>query len=130
MPRVRIAACVALLLACPAFAQPAVPASPPEEDETVVVEGQRQNVTQLVRGTIKDAGVTALARFEDPICPGIVGLTGAQADRLVQLIREDVVALGGKVDEPGCTANATVIFTDEPVEFVKKWPRRNPAISN
>ena len=126
MSRVRFAAAAIFLLAAspPVLSQPAPP--PAAADETILVEGQRQSVTQIVKATIKDAGVTALARFEDPICPGIVGMTGVQADKLVQMIRSNVMALGGKVDEPGCTANATVIFTDQPVEFVKKMAKSQP----
>lgn len=127
MPRIRLGPVfVALLLASPAYAQTAAPEPRAEEGETIVVEGQRLNITRIVRDTIKNAGVTPLARFEDKICPGIVGLSGVQADKLVQMIRENVVQLGGRVDELGCTANATVIFTDAPIEFVKKMAKTQP----
>lgn len=120
-------ALVALLVASsPNQARSAQPDAEGSSDESIIVEGQRLSPTQVVKGTIKDAGITPLARFEDKICPGIVGLAGAQADRLIKMIRDDVVALGGKVDDPGCTANATVIFTDQPVEFVKKMAKAQP----
>lgn len=116
-------ALTALLSSTPLAAQSDQPRT---DEETIVVEGQRTNVTKLVLDTINDAGVEALARFEDRICPGIVGLGGDQATKMVQMIRENVVSLGGKLAEPGCTANATVILVDQPVDFVKKFAKTEP----
>lgn len=112
---------VALLLA----SSPAL-AADPQDDEAILVEGQRMSVTRLVSDTINDAGFEALARFEEPICPGIVGLGGDQATKLADMIRANIVALGGKIAEPGCTANATVILVDQPVDFVKKFAKTEP----
>lgn len=112
---------VALFLA----ASPAL-AADPQDDEAILVEGQRMSVTRLVSDTINDAGFEALARFEEPICPGIVGLGGDQATKLADMIRANIVALGGKIAEPGCTANATVILVDQPVDFVKKFAKTEP----
>lgn len=124
MTRIRLGSvAVALLLASPA----AVIAADQPDDEAIVVEGQRTSITRLVSDTINDAGFEALARFEDRICPGIVGLAGPQATKLADMIRANVVALGGKVADAGCTANATVILVDQPVEFVKRFAKREPA---
>jgi hypothetical protein len=46
---------------------------------------------------------------------------------MLQLIRNNILELGGEVAQGGCTANATVIFTQEPVEFVKKMAVKQPA---
>ena len=124
MLRVRFAsALTALLISTPLIAQSDTPRT---EEESILVEGQRTSVTRLVSQTINDAGIEPLARFEEKICPGIVGLTGDQALKLVQMIRANVLALGGKVDEPGCTANATVIVVDQPVGFVKQFAKKEP----
>lgn len=124
MAKIRfISALAALLVTVPAAAQQGPPAS---DEETILVEGKRMNVTRLVSDTINDAGVEPLARFEDKICPGIVGLGGDQANKMVKMIRDNVVALGGKVAEPGCTANATVILVDQPVDFVKQFAKKEP----
>ena len=109
-----------LLAASPALA------ADPQDDEAILVEGQRMSVTRLVSDTINDAGFEALARFEEPICPGIVGLAGAQATKLADMVRANILALGGKIAEPGCTANATVILVDQPVDFVKKFAKTEP----
>jgi hypothetical protein len=124
MSRVRLAsALTALLIASPLLAQS--DESRPE-DESIVVEGQRTNVTHLLSTTINDAGVEPLARFEDPICPGVVGLGLAQAVKIADMIRANIVALGGKIQAPGCTPNATVILVEQPVEFVKQFAKEQP----
>jgi hypothetical protein len=108
-----------------------LPAQSPEaesaaSDEAILVEGQRIPVPDLVRGTINRAGVTPLARFEDRICPGVVGMTADQAAKLLGFIRENIAKLGGKLYPLGCTANASVIFTDEPVDFVRRLAKTEP----
>lgn len=118
-----VSALTALLVTVPAAAQQGPSTS---DEETILVEGKRMNVTRLVSDTINDAGVEPLARFEDKVCPGIVGLGGEQANKMVKMIRDNVVALGGKVAEPGCTANATVILVDQPVDFVKQFAKKEP----
>ena len=124
MSRVRLASAVtALLISTPLIAQSE---SSRPDDETIVVEGQRTNVTRLVSDTINDAGVEPLARFEEPICPGVVGLGLSQAVKVADMIRANIVALGGKIQQPGCTPNATVILVDRPVEFVKQFAKQEP----
>jgi hypothetical protein len=120
---------IALLLASPVAAQ-SPPAESAASDEAILVEGQRIAVPELVRGTINRAGITPLARFEDRICPGVVGLTADQSEKMLRFIRENVARLGGKLQAPGCTANASVIFTDEPVEFVKRLAKTEPGYFN
>lgn len=125
MTRIPLApALIALFAASSAVAAEPGPAA--AADESIVVEGHRAQTETIIRETINRAGVTPLARFEEKICPGIVGLKGDQAARLLQLLRDNVVALGGKLAAPGCTANATVIFVAQPVDFVRKLAVREP----
>ncbi len=123
MTRVHLALLVALA-GVPLNAQTTPPPAP--ANESVLVEGYREQAETIVRETISGVGVWPLARFEDKICPGVVGLAPAQAEKLLQLIRDDVVSLGGDLQKAGCTANATVIFTPEPAEFVTKLAVKEP----
>jgi hypothetical protein len=117
-------ALAALLISTPLSAQSEAPKG---DDEAIIVEGQRFEPSTVLRETIDQAGVNPLARFEDKICPGVVGLATEQAERLVGMIRAHMIAFGRKIDKDGCTANATVIFTEQPVEFVKKMAVKQPA---
>ena len=121
MTRVSLGSVVAALL----LTSTSIPAAA-QDDEAILVEGQRTNITRLVSDTITDAGIEPLARFEEKVCPGVVGMGSDQALKLVQMIRGNVIALGGKVDEPGCTANATVILVDQPVAFVRQFAKKEP----
>jgi hypothetical protein len=123
MSRSRLALLVSLA-AAPLSAQNA-PATAPV-DENVVVKGQRVQADAVVRSTLDGVGVIPLGRFEDKVCPGVVGLAPEQANRMLQMLRANVVALGGQVQDPGCTANATVIFTPSPADFVRKLAVKSP----
>ena len=119
MSRVRFTlALTALLVSTPLIAQ--------ADDESILVEGQRLSINRMVSETINDAGYEALARFEDKICPGVVGLSLQQAVKVADMIRANIAALGGKLQDPGCTPNATVILVEQPVEFVKKFAKTQP----
>jgi hypothetical protein len=120
MRRYRLAS-VALLAATPLSAQTTTPV-----DESVVVEGQRIAAEALVRETIDGAGVIPLGRFEDKVCPGVVGLGPDQAARMLQILRANFAAFGADLQKLGCTANATVIFTPQPAEFVRKLAIKEP----
>jgi len=124
MSRVRFAVALsALLTSTPLIAQSNDSRA---DDESILVEGQRTSVTRLVSETINDAGIEVLARFEDPICPGVVGLGLVQGGKLADMIRANILALGGKLQVPGCTPNATVIIVDQPVDFVKQFATKEP----
>lgn len=129
MSRVRFAsALAALLISTPLTAQSTRQSD--SREDPVLVEGYRLHPETAVRETISGAGVIPLARFEDKICPGVVGLAPAQADKMLQLIREAMVSLGGDIQKAGCTANATVIFTPQPAEFVAKLAAKEPGYFN
>lgn len=62
-----------------------------------------------------------LPRFEDPICPGIVGFKQEAAETLVGLIRGNIEALGLRLDkEETCVANVVVAFVDDGAGFVNR----------
>jgi hypothetical protein len=95
-------------------------------DESIVVQGQRIQAETMVRDTLDGAGVLPLGRFEDKVCPGVVGLAPEPAEKVLQMIRANVVALGGELQKPGCTANATVIFAPNPADFITKLIVKQP----
>ena len=123
MTRLFLTSAAALFIAAPLAAQSA----PSSVDENVTVEAQRVKAEAMVRDTLDGVGILPMGRFEDKICPAVVGLAPAQADRLVQMIRTNIKAFGGGLQDPGCTANATVIFAPQPADFVQKLAARQPS---
>jgi hypothetical protein len=56
-----------------------------------------------------------LARFTDPICPGVWGLSGESAQYIIDRIYYNAEAAGLELDETaGCGANVIVAFVDDP----------------
>jgi hypothetical protein len=140
----RIAAGVSCLLASAAIAQPAdsnrgseaaelpVSGQSADSEDSILVEGQRSTekkpsvVTQL-RSIILEADNEQLARFETSVCPMIIGMPRDMTAVLDRIIRENVVAVGGKVAEPGCSVNAAVIFIDQPQALIRALYKEEPS---
>ncbi len=132
----RIIALTAILLAAaaaPASAQIDVrgsTAADSQSQESVVVQGQRREIAQALRKLIAPADSEQLARFEDEICPMVIGMPRDWTATLTKMIRDNVVAVGGKAGKPGCTVNAPVIFIDQPLELIKALAKEEPGFFN
>ena len=137
MTRVRIAAAAftalaALIAAAPLTAQVGVrastasPATTPDGNDVIVVQGQKKEIAQALRQLIKPSGSEQFARFEDDVCPLVAGMPRDWTAVLTRMIRANVVAVGGKVGKPKCSINAVVIFIDQPLELVKALAEAEP----
>ena len=139
MIRVRLAVSVALaglVAAAPLSAQIGVrastsaPAPSAADNDVIVVQGQKKEIAQALRQLIKPSGSEQFARFEDDVCPLIAGMPRDWTAVLTRMVRDNVVAVGGKVgrNDPGrkCSINAVVIFIDQPLELVKALAEAEP----
>ena len=123
------AAAALLAAAVPASAQIDVrgsTASDSQSQESIVVQGQRRQIAQALRKLIEPAENEQLARFEDEICPMVIGMPRDWTASLIRMIRENVTSVGGKVGKPGCTVNAAVIFIDQPLELIRALAKEEP----
>ncbi|MDJ0276755.1 hypothetical protein QLH51_08105 [Sphingomonas sp. 2R-10] len=68
-----------------------------------------------------------LARFTDPICPGVVGMARASGQAVVDRIGIVADMLGLKVGAPGCDPNLLVIATADGRALVRRMMARRPA---
>ena len=60
-----------------------------------------------------------LARFEDPLCPGIVGVEQASAEAMVGLIRQNAAELGLRLADPQtCDPNLLIAVIDDPGAYL------------
>lgn len=67
-----------------------------------------------------------LARFEDPICPGVVGLKLEAAEDMVGRIRARAAEFGRALAREGsCEANVVVAFVDDGLAFARRMRREN-----
>lgn len=68
-----------------------------------------------------------LARFEDPLCPGIVGVAQDSAVTMVGLIRQNAAELGLRLADPeGCEPNLLVLVIDDPRGYLAGLRERKP----
>lgn len=66
-----------------------------------------------------------LARFQDPLCPGIAGVAQAQAEAMVGLIRQNAAELGLRLADPQtCEANLLVAVMDDPRAYLDSLRKR------
>ena len=124
-----LAALLTASAAIPASAQIGVRASTADasqSQESIVVQGQRKAIAQAVSKLIEQSKSEQFARFEDALCPIVIGMPRDWTASLTRMIRENVVAVGGKVGKPGCTFNAAIIFIDQPLELVKAFAEEEP----
>lgn len=117
---VRLALAAALLLtAAPLSAQVGVRASTANaQEEAIVVQGKKKEVVQALRQLIQPSGNEQLARFEDKVCPMVIGMPRDWTGRMTRMIRDNILAVGGTLEPVGCKPNALAIFIDQPKELV------------
>lgn len=123
MTALRIAGAVAAMICAAPLAADA-PESAQERE--IVVQGQRMSVTTAIRQAIHNAGISQLARFEEPVCPIVSGLSAETGAAIERAIKGNIEALGGRVGKPGCAVNAVVMFDDNPMEFVRSSAKSQP----
>ncbi len=133
---------VSVLAAGPLAAQDA-DQSPDEMEEAttsdarsqIVVRGRPENVSQVdVHRQARDIAVSGnildvpLARFEDPICPGIIGMQREFAEHMVSRIRDNARYLDLRVQPDGCRANFIVAIVEdgraELETLIDRYPER------
>ena len=118
-----------LAAAVPASAQIDVrgsTAAEPQSQESIVVQGQRRQIAQALRKMIEPAENEQMARFEDEVCPMVIGMPKDWTASLTRMLRDNIRSVGGKVGKPGCTVNAAVIFIDQPLELIRALAKEEP----
>jgi hypothetical protein len=69
-----------------------------------------------------------IARWDDPVCPGIAGLPANFSKFILQRIRTVAAAAGAKVDPEGCRANISIVFTTTPQALVDGLRAKDPVM--
>lgn len=123
----------AALLAALALAGPAVAqeSSPPASESNVVVVGtldREQDIRDFVGALTPGPANGQLSRFEDAICPGVFGLSGAHREAVVTRMRRVTAAAGLRLAPEGrCVPNVLLMVTRDKRAFIDALARRYPA---
>jgi hypothetical protein len=121
----------ALCAAAPLAAQIPPIASPARDD--IVVTGKQpgqpaneafDQARKLSR--IEDPYEQALARFEEPVCPGIFGLKTDYATAMIDRIRENAARQHVPLAKDGCAPNLIVAFVEDGQSLLSRLARNEP----
>jgi len=118
----------ALLIAAPA---PARAQATPEDDRDIIVEGRAESAEErreAARAFVRQLGVAEgqkpVARWIDPICVGVSGLSEAHA----AIVRKRLLAVAEAADVPvaaaPCRTNLLVSFVERGGDMVRRLMRR------
>lgn len=111
----------------PALAQAHDDAARSSDSPSIVVEGQKKAVRNELKSLLEAEG-GQLARFESEFCPKVIGFDSEWTPIVEQLIRENVAAVGMKVEPAPCKPTAVVIFSYDPQDLVKGLRDRMPGL--
>lgn len=108
---------LALLAGTSAMAQEPDSQSPSE----IVVHAQRdpEQVRQYVHQVSAAMSVGQLARWNQDVCPGVVGANWQQAQVIIDQVARRAMALGLNVGRQGCSANLTIIVSADAENVVQ-----------
>jgi hypothetical protein len=119
--------------AAPAQAPPAAAAPANSADAPIVVTGARLSPREarlravaFVNGTGVASGERSVARWVDPVCMSVVGISDRHAGIVVERLRRIAVAAGVPVARGSCQTNMAVVFTQDAGETVREVERRAP----
>ncbi|MEQ1817001.1 MAG: hypothetical protein ABL871_00205 [Terricaulis sp.] len=112
--RIFTIAAAGLFVAMSAYAQ--------EPEPDVVVEGYR--IEEAARAFARSVSATTnredqLARFDDRVCPGVIGLNRRQGEFLADRIGRRALELNLDVGAPGCDANVLILVTQNPSNLAR-----------
>jgi hypothetical protein len=102
-------------------AMTALAQEPSDSPNEIVVHGQRDpvQVRQYVNTVSAQMPVGQLARWNQDICPGVVGANWQQAQVIIDQVARRAMALGLNVGRTGCSANLTILITADAENVVQ-----------
>lgn len=126
-----VALCLAGALICSApLAAQEPAATPPEDEDEIVVEGQRVRddvIERYVEGLNAARRSLPLARYAPrDYCPAVLGLSASRNKQIAARMRSVAAAAGVKPAEEDCVPSALAIFTDDKDSFLERFRARHP----
>ncbi len=124
-----------LIAACPAGVQAAPPPDGRGPEEAIIVEGTRISPKEERRAAVdytRSLGVArgeiSVARWSRPVCPGVKGLTGAPAARVMDRLRAIATEAQVPLAPDGCRANLIVAFVEDGADMVQRLVGKEPRL--
>lgn len=104
------------------------------DEDVIIVQGgrpegvSRSAVQRQARSIAQGGNVydEPLARFEDRLCPGIIGLATEHAALMIDRIRDDAYDFDISLQDDGCDANFIIMFTQDSQQAMREMMDRQP----
>lgn len=107
----------------------------PAADAPIIVTGARPTRERLEnRASAYVRAVSALpvsgqyARWNEPVCPVVIGVGARPAGVVADRIRAVAGASGAAVGKPGCKANVVVTFTGDARDLMARLVKKEPGL--
>jgi hypothetical protein len=125
-----MSALFALMLAA-APAQPQTPANPPTSDQ-IVVQGRdtQQTATDYVNKLLPATAGAEIGRFEEPVCPKVIGLAEPYNTQVTDRIRQVGKATNIDVAAGACTPNLLIITAPDKKLAIEQLRKARPTYVN
>jgi hypothetical protein len=129
--RIRLmAAMIVPLIAIGSAAAQDVP-SKPEQDDGIVVQGQREIPPAVARRYVGEISASVdgqLTRFSQPICPTVIGFADQYNSIVERRIRTIAREAGAEVAAENCSGNLVIMIANDADALVKELRAKRPAI--
>lgn len=118
------------LLAAPALTTPAMAQTPTQDsadgnDRITITGVQPERMRDFARELMEPGKLGQLSRWEDKICPGVVGLTPDAAQVMIDRIAMRALNVSLRVGEPGCKANVLIVVTEDGQKLTPTFVAQN-----
>ena len=124
---IRMLAALSLFLLAGAPPEPA-PAPGDPGQEVVVRARTDDEVDRFVRALTENVRGRQIARWNDPICPRVIGLDAAHASFVINRIGAVARELGIRVANGRCHGNIVIVFAGDADDFTAALVRRYPRL--
>lgn len=112
-----------VLAVAPAFAQ--TPENSDDGDRITITGVQPERMRDYVRQLMEPGKLGQLSRWNDEVCPGVVGLQPDAAQAMLDRIAMRAVKVGLKVGGPGCKANVLIVVTNDAEKLTPTFVQQN-----
>jgi hypothetical protein len=102
----------------------------PTDSQAIVVEGTRdpkRRANDYLDKVLPSAFDAQIGRFEDPLCPKVVGLPDNLRDEVLRRISQVAAVADIRVDAAGCTSNLLIIVVDDKKALIEGMRRHKQA---
>ena len=121
---------IPLMLLASGSATAAPPNAAAQENEILIVSDQDEDRVrrEFVKAMALPSAYDQLGRFEDPVCPVVLGLRAPYGDFVADRMRRVAGAAGIKAASNGCSPNVYLFIVRDKSQLVRGLSRSAPAV--